>query len=148
MWLFFVPKGGILPFHDHPGHTVFSKFFYGKMHLQSGDWESDSQCRVTNDSVITLSDGHIEVIGHQFPVSDFSKGNLHRIHAVEPIAFLDITSPPIMDVWGNSKVKYYNSSPIKNGKVTLDTMDDGDVPQFYGADYLGPKIKEKDTISF
>lgn len=143
IWLFHLPKGNGLPLHDHPGHTILSKFLYGKFELTSVNIVKSNQDvlkgEINFESVINAKDGHMEVISDVYPGEEYSRGNLHSIKPIEPIAFVDVIYPPFKDQKGNTNVKNYKILERKGPRLNLKIDDKDDTP-FYTSDYQGPQI--------
>ncbi|VVA21379.1 PREDICTED: plant cysteine [Prunus dulcis] len=115
MCIFCFPTSSVIPLHDHPGMTVFSKVLYGSLHVRAYDWVEPAQeskgpnyfpvrlAKLAVDKVLTAPCGTSVL----YPRNG---GNLHYFTAVTPCAVLDILTPPYREDAGR-KCTYYRDYP-------------------------------------
>ncbi|KAF0923759.1 hypothetical protein E2562_006720 [Oryza meyeriana var. granulata] len=103
--IFYLPPGTVMPLHDHPGMTVFSKLLTGSAHVQSFDWVSPAVYGAGANRTVRSSTTRLakRVLDHDVAAGcgtwvlyPSTGGNLHRFVAGgdEPCAFLDVLTPP------------------------------------------------------
>lgn len=170
--IFFLPERGVIPLHNHPGMTVFSKLLLGQMHIKSYDWVdphevSDNLLQQPSSSKLRLAKLKADKVftapcdtSVLYPTTG---GNIHEFTAITPCAVLDVIGPPYSKEDGRD-CSYYRDHPCasfdfpeeENGKVKEGGSDDSygyawleeiEMPEnceMDGIEYLGPPIT--DTI--
>ncbi|KAL5751407.1 hypothetical protein ACOSP7_026010 [Xanthoceras sorbifolium] len=160
MCIFCFPTSSVIPLHDHPGMTVFSKVLYGSLHVKAYDW-IEPACfpetkgpgyrpvrlgKLAVDTVLTPACGTSVL----YPKSG---GNLHCFTAVTPCAVLDILSPPYREDAGR-KCTYYIDYPYstfgskaeitdeKKGYAWLAEINTPDYLYMRSGIYAGPAVED------
>ncbi|XP_072959890.1 plant cysteine oxidase 2-like [Typha angustifolia] len=158
--IFCLPSSGVIPLHNHPGMTVFSKILFGSMHIKSYDWvdvprEANGNhpnfqmpgarlARIKTDAIFTAP-CRTSIL---YPEEG---GNIHCFTAVTPCAVLDVIGPPYSDYEGRH-CTYYNELfpgagdillPAEvEGHAWLEETEKADDFVVMGATYRGPRIME------
>ncbi|CAN6287366.1 unnamed protein product [Urochloa humidicola] len=113
--IFLLPPGAVIPLHDHPGMTVFSKLLRGSLHVTSYDWATAGGggsktpgvpavmrlARLVLDDDLRAPCGALVL----FPESG---GNMHRFATATACAVLDVLGPPYS---GDRDCTYYQDLP-------------------------------------
>ncbi|OIW12441.1 hypothetical protein TanjilG_04190 [Lupinus angustifolius] len=128
MGIFCLPPSGVIPLHNHPGMTVFSKLLFGTMHIKAYDWVVDLPAG--SPTIIKPSENLVpETRLAKVKVdADFTApcnpsilypadgGNLHCFTAVTACAVLDVLGPPYSDPDGRH-CTYYQNHPFSRFSV-------------------------------
>ncbi|XP_030453015.2 plant cysteine oxidase 2-like [Syzygium oleosum] len=161
--LFFLPSAGVIPLHNHPGMTVFSKLLLGSMHIKSYDWVDPDHVSNGSTTSSKLRLGQVKADGvftapcNSSVLYPTTGGNIHAFTAITPCAILDVLGPPYSQEEGRD-CSYYRDTPYTtddalNGDM-IRTKEDGkrfawleeiDVPensQMDSIEYLGPQVIE------
>ncbi|XP_027368889.1 plant cysteine oxidase 3 isoform X3 [Abrus precatorius] len=131
MCIFCFPTSSVIPLHDHPGMTVFSKLLYGSLHVKAYDWveppcimESKgpgyAQVRLAKLAVDKVMNSPCET-SVLYPKHG---GNLHCFTAVTRCAVLDILTPPYREDEGR-KCTYYHDYPYSTFSAGNTPLCDG-----------------------
>ncbi|XP_019187290.1 PREDICTED: plant cysteine oxidase 1-like isoform X2 [Ipomoea nil] len=158
--LFFLPANAVIPLHNHPGMTVFSKLLLGSMHIKAYDWlDRDSELSSRADAVkegigrrlarlkankVFTAPCNTSVL---YPTSG---GNIHEFKAITPCAVLDVLGPPYTMDDGRD-CSYYRDTPFnalskaeEDGELygwleEIEMPKDGEMDVIQ---YLGPQVVE------
>ncbi|KAJ8484319.1 hypothetical protein OPV22_016804 [Ensete ventricosum] len=163
MCIFFLPPSAVIPLHDHPGMTVFSKLLLGSMHIRSYDWlDSTPSTKLRPAKLVVDSDFTAPCnTSILYPTTG---GNIHTFTAITPCAVLDILGPPYSREDGRD-ITYYrdyaDGSTDENGGEHfsdgttdenggkdhclgwLEEIDISEDLKMDGVEYLGPQVIDR-----
>lgn len=164
--IFCLPPSGVIPLHNHPGMTVFSKLLFGSMHIKSYDWVDFPQ--VSNDGISPArsqppgvrlakvkTDAVITAPCETSILYPADGGNMHCFTARTSCAVLDVLGPPYSDAEGRH-CTYYHNFPFasfpgaavlppgeEEGYAWLEERERPGDFTVVGAQYRGPRIVER-----
>ncbi|XP_073277141.1 plant cysteine oxidase 2-like isoform X2 [Primulina huaijiensis] len=126
--ILFLPPAAVIPLHNHPEMTVFSKILLGTMAIKAYDWAdpfnghpaSSSKTRrlaklKANTTFTAPCDTSV-----LYPTSG---GNIHEFRAITPCVVLDVLGPPYSKDDGRD-CSYYKDTPctVLSGERTTVSM--------------------------
>ncbi|KAL8217043.1 hypothetical protein R6Q57_023880 [Mikania cordata] len=158
LYVLFLPENAVIPLHNHPGMTVFSKLLVGKVHIKKYDLvdhdqvidnssSSSSQLKLACLKADTIFTAPCDT-SVLYPTSG---GNIHAFTAITSCAILDVVGPPYSKEDGRD-CSYYKdvSHAILPNEKTLEGkcyrwLEEIETPKESKMDrleYRGPKIIE------
>ncbi|KAJ4908323.1 Plant cysteine oxidase 1 [Raphanus sativus] len=157
--IFCLPPSGVIPLHNHPGMTVFSKLLFGTMHIKSYDWVVDAPMRDSKTRLAKLKmDSTLTAPCNASILYPEDGGNMHRFTARTACAVLDVLGPPYCNPEGRH-CTYFLEFPLDNFSSEEDNVLRGEVEKeghawlqerddkpddlnVVGALYTGPKVED------
>ncbi|KAG8384726.1 hypothetical protein BUALT_Bualt04G0148200 [Buddleja alternifolia] len=169
--IFCLPPTSVIPLHNHPGMTVFSKLLFGTMHIKSYDWSNN----VDKNTDVTIANADAPKshpdglrlaklkVNSEFTAPCRTSilypaegGNMHCFTAKTACAVLDVLGPPYCDPDGRH-CQYYYEFPFdkfsvegvsvgeeeKEGYAWLKEMETPEDLCVVGVPYNGPVIAKK-----
>ncbi|XP_040244661.1 plant cysteine oxidase 2 isoform X2 [Aegilops tauschii subsp. strangulata] len=111
-------SNAVIPLHNHPGMTVFSKPLIGSIHVKSYDWaDPDDQAALPPNHQLRLAELVVDDVftapcntSVLYPTAG---GNMHRFTAIAPCAILDILGPPY-SIEEDRDCTYYTDVPYSS----------------------------------
>ena len=149
--LFFIPANGVIPLHNHPEMTVFSKLLVGNMHVKAYDWATAEEAESKSKDVRRRrrlgklkADGVISAPCETMVLYPETGGNIHCFTAVTACVVLDVIGPPYSKQQGRD-CSYYSDHPLldteDNDKYAwLEEIELPHESHMDGIQYLGPQI--------
>ncbi|OEL36168.1 Plant cysteine oxidase 2 [Dichanthelium oligosanthes] len=141
--VFLLPPGAVIPLHNHPGMTVFSKLLRGSLHVKSYDWAGADPpvagggstpgvpalrlAKLVLDEDLRAPCGALVL----FPESG---GNMHQFAAAAACAVLDVLGPPYS---GDRDCTYYQDLPYSHHHADDEAGDDVRAADEHGKARLG-----------
>ncbi|WOL15294.1 plant cysteine oxidase 2-like [Canna indica] len=115
MCIFFLPPSAVIPLHNHPGMTVFSKLLLGSMHIKSYDWldpvtSNVSPALANLRAAKLLVDSDFTAPCNTSILYPTTGGNIHTFRAITPCVVLDVLGPPY-SMKDDRDITYYRDHP-------------------------------------
>ncbi|XP_044482239.1 plant cysteine oxidase 2-like [Mangifera indica] len=159
--LFFLPATAVIPLHNHPEMTVFSKLLLGTMHIKSYDLvdpvpSHDSMQHSQRRLARLVADKDFTSPCDTSVLYPTTGGNIHEFTAITTCAVLDVLGPPYSKEDGRDG-SHYKEVPfcaVSNGENSVKEeegecyvwLEETEVPENSHMDeieYLGPQIDDK-----
>lgn len=123
--IFRMPKGAVIPLHDHPGMYVLGKVLFGKLQVDSFDVQKDASLPPGRVKATRLPQ-QVFTPDRQppFPVVEPEARNIHYFTALEECAVLEIQFPPYSDEHGRPR-NYYEAFEVKPDEFEMTILPNG-----------------------